>query len=113
MYVKIAFFCNYLTKLLKTITKYYILYCREYIVYIVPILMLLFIGSLVVALICVRVRNCDFEALHFNGRPTIPTTTTNSNGNLRVEIPSGEMVIMTELDMVDPDATASQHSGGF
>ena len=30
--------------------------------YIVPILMLLFIGSLVVALICVRVRNCDFES---------------------------------------------------
>ena len=57
--------------------------------YIVPILMLLFIGSLVVALICVRVRNCDFEAaLNLPGRSTAATTTTNSNGNLRVEIPT-------------------------
>ena len=72
--------------------------------HIVPILMLLFIGSLVVALICVRVRNCDFEAaLNLPVRSTAATTTTSSNGNLRVEIPTGEMVIMTDLDLADSD----------
>ena len=67
---------------------------REYIVYIVPILMLLFIGSLIVALICVKVRNCNFESLSLTGsRSTVPTTTTNSNGNLRVEMPRGTVYI--------------------
>ena len=60
--------------------------------------MLLFIGSLVVALICVKVRNCDFESLSLTGsRSTVPTTTTNSNGNLRMEMPTGTVYILGQL----------------
>ena len=79
---------------LRPTTVYSYLFFREYIVYIVPILMLLFIGSLIVALICVKVRNCNFESLSLTGsRSTVPTTTTNSNGNLRVEMPRGTVYI--------------------
>ena len=81
---------------------------REYIVYLVPILMLLFIGSLVVALLCVRIRSCDFgQFARYSQHPsTIPNTngdvvrSGDGNGNTGIQIPSGEMVVMTELDVV-------------
>ena len=56
--------------------------------------MLLFIGSLIVALICVKVRNCNFESLSLTGnRSTVPATTANSNGNLHCLLGSGPLVV--------------------
>merc|ERR1712110_81335 len=72
----------------------------EYIVYFVPILMLLFIGSLVVLLVCVRVRGC--AARNFGIPWTATTSTSGASVGLhrthQIQIQTGEMVIMTNID---------------
>lgn len=75
-----------------------LLFCREYIVYLVPILMLLFIGSLVIALICVRIRGCHLGQQRAS--------------DLQIEVGAaaeeeGEMAIITDLDQIASNAMPS------
>ena len=80
--------------------------CREYIVYLVPILMLLFIGSLVVMLICLRVRGCEFDfLLPFANRNQASSDSANgfvSTTRNPIQMNEGEMVIMTDIIDVLP-----------
>ena len=77
--------------------------------YLVPILMLLFIGSLVVILICLRVRGCDVEFTLFGGASrstngSTATSATNGNGNANA--------IRNEIGKVRNQVTKNHPLGG-
>ena len=81
--------------------------------YLVPILMLLFIGSLVVMLICLRVRGCEFDfLLPFANRSNQPGSSDSANGFVRnqSQMPDGDLVIMTDIVDVLPHNGSNNNS---
>ena len=97
--------------ILSIFTKYCFVRYREYIVYLVPILMLLFIGSLVVMLICLRVRGCEFDFL-LPFRTNQADSSGSANGFVRnqSQMPDGEMVVMTDIVDVLPHNGSNNNS---
>ena len=82
----------------------------EYIVYMVPLLMLIFIGSLVMMLVCVRVRGCAALTASL-GWPITASTSAGSVPQQRnqIHMQTGEIVLIANTHQTDIAALENHH----